>query len=294
MNKHLLPGMRFEDKRAGFTLIEILIVIAIISLLAAILFPVFSRARENARRASCQSNLKQLALSIHMYNADNDQRFPIGARYDSTEVPGHQSGTPNYGLGWASTVYPYVKTIASFHCPDDTTKARLPNVANSYAINLNIAAGPKYLGEGTPESLFSDEARTILLSEVRINVVDITLGRDLVSATTNGMMVSSATTYQGEARCDMGYLGAGLNAITLADGSGTCVLFGAGNSGPFGRHLDGANYAFCDGHVKWLFGRTVSPGYFATNPGDPEGTSSRNAAGTQALNGGLQATYSPR
>src|SRR4051812_17971231 len=62
----------------GFTLIELLIVIAIIAIIAAILFPVFARARENARRASCQSNLKQIGLAIMQYTQDNDERLPIG------------------------------------------------------------------------------------------------------------------------------------------------------------------------------------------------------------------------
>jgi prepilin-type N-terminal cleavage/methylation domain-containing protein len=65
--------MQKKVKR-GFTLIELLVVIAIIAILAAILFPVFARARENARRASCQSNLKQIALGVFMYNQDYDEK----------------------------------------------------------------------------------------------------------------------------------------------------------------------------------------------------------------------------
>ena len=70
-------------QRTGFTLIELLVVIAIIALLAAILFPVFSRVRENARRSSCQSNLKQLALGFQQYMGDNDGRFPHA--WDATD-----------------------------------------------------------------------------------------------------------------------------------------------------------------------------------------------------------------
>src|SRR5205809_4233116 len=66
-----------ERTRRAFTLIELLVVIAIIAILAAILFPVFSRARENARRASCQSNLKQIGLGFLQYAQDYDERLPL-------------------------------------------------------------------------------------------------------------------------------------------------------------------------------------------------------------------------
>src|SRR5471032_187855 len=71
------PGYAGRAKFKGFTLIELLVVIAIIAILAAILFPVFARARENARRASCQSNLKQIGLGFQQYSQDYDERFPI-------------------------------------------------------------------------------------------------------------------------------------------------------------------------------------------------------------------------
>ena len=68
--------------KKAFTLIELLVVIAIIAILAAILFPVFQKVRENARAISCELNLKQLALGIMMYVQDNEEKFPTGSEAD--------------------------------------------------------------------------------------------------------------------------------------------------------------------------------------------------------------------
>jgi len=97
----------------GFTLIELLVVIAIIAILAAILFPVFARARENARRASCQSNLKQIGLGIIQYAQDYDEKYPY-ADWWGPFPPGQLKP-----IGWANRVQPYLKSLQVFGCPSD-------------------------------------------------------------------------------------------------------------------------------------------------------------------------------
>jgi prepilin-type N-terminal cleavage/methylation domain-containing protein/prepilin-type processing-associated H-X9-DG protein len=99
--------------RRGFTLIELLVVIAIIAILAAILFPVFARAREQARKTACLSNLKQIGSGILLYVQD----------YDETLVPvstGTCPGPDSYG--WADLIYPYVKNAQLFDCPSATPR----------------------------------------------------------------------------------------------------------------------------------------------------------------------------
>src|ERR1700682_886826 len=97
--------------KRGFTLIELLVVIAIIAILAAILFPVFARARENARRASCQSNLKQIGLATIQYVQDYDERFPD---FGCTGLASYIDDT---GIG--IKLQPYVKSYQVFVCPSD-------------------------------------------------------------------------------------------------------------------------------------------------------------------------------
>ena len=99
-----------NHKKSAFTLIELLVVIAIIAILAAILFPVFARARENARRASCQSNLKQIGLGILQYVQDYDEKMP------SSQNDGIFVNAP-----WHVLIQPYVKSYQLFKCPSNTS-----------------------------------------------------------------------------------------------------------------------------------------------------------------------------
>ena len=114
-----------SPRRHGFTLIELLVVIAIIAILAAILFPVFARARAKARQTSCLSNVKQISLALMMYAQDNDETYP---------VVNHTTG-----YDWWNGLQPYVKNPQVFRCPAYQAKATDP--PTDYLLNGLFAHG---------------------------------------------------------------------------------------------------------------------------------------------------------
>lgn len=135
--------MSEHKPQAAFTLIELLVVIAIIAILAAMLFPVFSRAREKARQASCLSNVKQYALATLMYAQDYDETLPPAV-----------GGFPDWSLFWTTVelVEPYVKNRQIRFCPSDHTGevdlSMMPGLGKySYAWNKAAFA---YLVPGMP------------------------------------------------------------------------------------------------------------------------------------------------
>src|SRR2546423_743244 len=148
--------------RAGFTLIELLVVIAIIAILAAILFPVFAQAREAARKAACQSNLKQLGSAITMYTQDYDEVLPINDGGDNTGAGTYMPYPPTSRGGgaatiakragvWANTLQPYIRNDRVYACPscpltlvapwNQALAAGQPTVPISYTYNGLLANG---------------------------------------------------------------------------------------------------------------------------------------------------------
>jgi prepilin-type processing-associated H-X9-DG protein/prepilin-type N-terminal cleavage/methylation domain-containing protein len=182
-------------QKTGFTLIELLVVIVIIIILAAILFPVFARARENARRASCMSNLKQISLGILMYTQDYDERFPPSAANNNQD--------PQSERFLYNRLDSYIKNAQVFVCPSDTT-----NKVFSYGYNY------AYFG-ATP---------SLMITQAQINSPSQTV-----------MLTDKA----GNDSTDWVY----------------SPQYWQYALGPYGdvaiRHLDGANVAWADGHVKW-------------------------------------------
>jgi prepilin-type N-terminal cleavage/methylation domain-containing protein/prepilin-type processing-associated H-X9-DG protein len=136
-------------RRKAFTLIELLVVIAIIAILAAILFPVFARAREQARKTSCISNLQQLGMGFHMYCQDYDEVYPAIRFGDPTPTNGHSWPWVVYegSFGWTGVfthaVQPYIKNKAVLQCPSGTETGRwegengIGYCYNEYMYNYN-------------------------------------------------------------------------------------------------------------------------------------------------------------
>jgi prepilin-type N-terminal cleavage/methylation domain-containing protein/prepilin-type processing-associated H-X9-DG protein len=198
--------------RRGFTLIELLVVIAIIAILAAILFPVFARAREKARQASCLSNIKQIALGGLMYAQDCDEI-----------IPAHGCGWRDYTLVsgveccYAQKVQPYIKNTQIFTCPSDPTRKAEPpsgganrRDGNGYGGNLAYVT-PR---AGTPLARVNSPAETIWYADA-----------------------------------DRGYIRAP-RCCGVTTTTPICTQAPRVDNLNW-RHNEGANFAYVDGHAKW-------------------------------------------
>ena len=205
-----------NNQHRGFTLIELLIVIAIITLLAAMLFPVFSRARGAARRTSCANNLKQIGLAFAQYTQDNDEVYPLNFYCDPASATCGDAGTTP--ILWMYSLYRYTKNVQIFNCPDfgyapqrldPATGQWIYDSAASYGWNVYSLDGATELTPFSGANLASveDAAGTLLAADA--------IGYYRVTGYHNDV-----------------YTG---NSSGVAD-----------------RHLDGANILWADGHVKWL------------------------------------------
>jgi prepilin-type N-terminal cleavage/methylation domain-containing protein/prepilin-type processing-associated H-X9-DG protein len=245
---------KYSAWRPGFTLIELLVVIAIISLLAAILFPVFARARENARRTSCLSNMKQLALGVMQYAQDNDGRL--------TGATGTTCGTV-VNL-WQMAYQPYLKSDQILFCPSSLkyTGSLTLNTATNYGFPMSWV-GPR------PANQIAVVAR---------------LGREMNSCPPN---TSSWTYFTTDAPPLLDAIPEAARTCLIGEtGSNTTStgfpIFGA-YTGTYStqvaseRHFDGANYAYLDGHVKWIKKDAVDAVY-AAQGSNGRGITQSNAA----------------
>ena len=211
-------------KSKGFTLIELLVVIAIIAILAAILFPVFAKAREKARQTSCASNMKQIGLGVMMYTQDYDGYYPLAA-YD------------DWLTWWPQMVAPYIQKASKnldtetigvdnggiprvFVCPSMSTHGLRGDIGINYPLLVNAP-----VQRGGPILAHQES--------------------DLSSPASILMAVDSADTWPGK-----GIFGSCLAMSPAWFGNAEPRI--ANTWSYWARHNDGMNVTFCDGHVKWM------------------------------------------
>ena len=207
--------------RRGFTLIELLVVIAIIAILAAILFPVFAKAREKARSTSCLSNLKQLGLAFMQYSQDYDEMMPLGMQHEGAR------------LNWWDITQPYVKSYEVIKCPSKQ------NFTRGYGCNINV------MGWGNAKSIaeIDNPAGTFVLA-------------DAAQCTT---AVTGATTVLQFKDFEQTFTHWDITVPHSWTGGGSYWTGTTSNlhRRPIARHMEGLNIAFADGHCKWMRGEAA-------------------------------------
>jgi prepilin-type N-terminal cleavage/methylation domain-containing protein len=281
---------RINRPRLGFTLIELLVVIAIIAILAAILFPVFAKAREKARQITCVSNMKQLGLGILQYTQDNDEKFPAGIFIGNPPPFQIQPQAPfsnnqfhfqsGMGMGWAGQTYAYVKSTGVYKCPDDST-APLP-LADGTATSV-CSYGMNSFLPGQSQGIEAAPSTTVLLFEVTgdYTVMSDPLEGTAHGASSNGYVLSPIGDGY-PAYPSVGDYDIQSSASACAPSGGNCTGYPAGPAsiavaGVAARHQPSAtpnhgpaNYLLSDGHVQFTQAQYVWSGA-GTGPSDALG-----------------------
>lgn len=214
--------------RRGFTLIELLVVIAIIAILAAILFPVFAKAREKARQTTCLSNIKQLSLAYLQYAQDYDERFP-NSYWPGVALPSRLWGTtPTAFMFGPELVYPYIKNSQAYICPSHD--------------NVNCSYGPTSSNwSGYAMGAVVSPSRAVLLVEGYYNYFGRWCSRPPETSSSDGSHVICRNI------AAVDYTSSALRAEVK------------------GRHNGGCNFAYFDGHAKWDKGIGMAEQYNPAN-----------------------------
>lgn len=207
--------LNLKSARKAFTLIELLVVIAIIAILAAILFPVFARARENARRTSCLSNIKQIGLGMMQYLQDYDETYPMS----------YNGLNPSGSRYWNEILQPYIKSDQVFRCPSSD----MTGVVGNYGAMREVLplSGGAFL---------------------RLPAIQAAASVYMIFDYGNYYASPSNVTTSGpnsQYLPGMGTNGGVCNNLT----DGGAIKY---KDCQTGRHFSGVNMAYADGHAKWL------------------------------------------
>ncbi len=234
MNQQLFAIDHRTQNTRAFTLIELLVVIAIISLLAAILFPVFSLVRENARRSSCQSNIKQISLGVMQYIQDYDESYPL-----------RDQGVTNKGI-WPVLIQPYLKNTAVYQCPSDSDRTLFGAAPNDFHLSYIGNSETNLAGFG------------IFGVSDGIRVAEVASPATTISIADKGYKFIATAPYVDRATVLANYK---VTYLLVHPTSGA-VTTGA-YIGPADRHLDTAVVGYADGHVK---AQKLESFYYAATP----------------------------
>lgn len=275
-NRRALGSTKAGQMNSGFTLIELLVVIAIIAILASVLFPVFARARENARRSGCQSNLKQMGLALQQYTQDFDERLPV-------QTAGVIDFATASSSSWTTMLFPYAKSWQIYLCSsardnpgiwngdtDDAVTNR--GINTNYAINGLMATGcdtnnpANGCGTGRNIATVPETAKIVYIQEAVVRTRVATL-YPYCTPTTNPSAQPA-------------------NCYFWHDSSAYATLPEGGGEIFNNRHFEGGNRLFLDGHVKWTKRDTARSGDYGLTPDTAY-------SGGPGIDGNSSANYHP-